>query len=301
MRWPLFLLLALAGAASAQMPWIVTPGDEASRLLDSLSTATETQSLDIARESAQLDDPSDRERLRLAAALRLSDVGTSESLPLLAQWSNEATEIQTLIDGCRRPVLAPLFDFPTASALARERIECRTEALSLKADARSSGWEPLLRRMDVPPEVWARALADLTTDEARRLLRSDLQGSAAVAELILRGDAIPSDEVLALLDDPAIERLYRERERLSNATRTRLAVQLAPVSSAWRMESAPVEGTEGVLAAQKSGNKTVQWASERDAVLALMLADTPESRDQLRGMKLSAPLSEEAHRWLAGR
>lgn len=270
-------------------------------------------------------DASSREMLRLDAALKLADTGTSRSLPMLSRWVELTPEVETTIDGCRAPVQVPLFDFQAAALAALQRIRVAEVAASLhRQNGRNvSAW---LAALQSSPERDGLVLAcrQIDRDTAVGVLHSmavlpaATRASAAVSELILVADALPKEAVLDAIADVDCERLYDGRGRLSSDTWHQLEPRIARAQGAGsRLRLAKMAGkslsiqlaggADGALkAAEASPGDLLGGANDsesaRSVALALMLQDSPDSRLALRKLldakRLEPSVERKVRAWL---
>jgi hypothetical protein len=275
-----------------------------------------------------INDATAREMLRLDAATRLADQGTTMSLVQLRAWSAIEPTVTTMVDGCRTQHEVPLFDYKTASLLASERITVEHDAATLRArlGRDPDGWLDALTPVSEPLGA-ALPLAYRQLDQplARAILArlhdppSTPQGSLAVAELILVADAAPDPLIVDAFPDLLCVRLYEERARLGSAVWSAMEprISTAPgVASQWRIaqaSAAPLSirlssGAEGAAAASDAAVAELETSAAdpalaQSAVLALMLQDSQESRAALRRIiaqgTLDATLQRKLRTWLA--
>jgi hypothetical protein len=269
-------------------------------------------------------DASAQEAIRLAIAQRLALIGSEESLPILEVWSRDSVRVTTLVEGCRRPVELPLFDYPTAAAEAARLIRWRSESsrLSKRLGGDPQAWAAALMEFPAAPEVWALAAREQDGTVATSIIGAihapvPDQAAAAVVELILASSALPMESVLGALPDHLVQRLYEERHRLDSETMASLDTFFAnspATRSRWRMSEwsrkdarqLPLESPEAALLASRKLDalelaEQVQVAAEQ-VVLALMLQDCVQSREELRRLytsgRLPSELAEKVMTWL---
>lgn len=315
LRWAV-LSLALACAAGAQpdAAGLVrsTVGAEADALSLAIETATSEAEVLAKVPAIEAFADAPREMLRLDAATRLADLGTSDSLPVLQRWSALEAEVTTLVDGCRTQVEVPVFDFSAASTSAEARVSRRLMAATLRRRLGDDAarWANTLASPATPGTI--EAVGELPAETSREVVRrmisiaDDSEAAVAAAIVVTRADLAPP---AVRFPDLMAQQLYAHRADLSpktwSAIETRVT-SLPGVASRARAEKAQAVSLDAQLALWPEGAvaasekpalalkaKASNASKQRAAVLALMLQDSVESRAALKELAESGALDAE--------
>jgi hypothetical protein len=294
-------LLAFALPLPGQDPWhALRDGhdDATEALVDAIRSAKSEDELLLLARQKRSSSPGG-ERIKLLAAARLADLGTTDSLPLLQEWSSETATYHRLEDGCRDLISIPVYPFPDVARFAQRAVTNRLERDAYLAQATRGDFLWITAGKDATAAEAIAGLGADDTDRVRPLLNDPSRPMASAAAHVRLGIepsesfllAIPEQAALALLQ---AEVFSAERLSLSPHLRSRLAVQegvrandgesmlrLARTETASELHRRAVSG-EGDL---------------RVLVGALLLQDSDEARERLRSLRDDPRVAErlDAH------